>query len=115
MREPDDAKQKRDFQKIPQILDHNDQLSQRLHYLEDVTIIDGLEIEQSMLDITPPRVLNNFPHTTQAESMETNSRFQQFIQHCSSFGSSDTVSWLLQKYTFEGPCLGDLNMHVLRF
>ena len=83
------------------ILEHNDKLSQRLHYLEDLSILDGLDTERTMLDTAAPRALDIFPRRTVTEFMESSARFHQFIQHCS-FPSAENVSYLLKKYTFEG-------------
>ncbi|XP_028409597.1 sperm-associated antigen 17-like isoform X2 [Dendronephthya gigantea] len=99
--EETNVKKRDDNAKIPVILEHNDKLSQRLHYLEDISILDGLDTERAMLEISASRDLDMFPRRTTAEFMESNARFHQFIQHCS-FPSAEDVSYLLKKYTFEG-------------
>ena len=95
---------KRERAKVPEILEYNDNLSQRLHYLEDLSILDGLNTERVMLETAPPRALDAFPRRTATEFIESSARFRQFIQHCS-FPSSENVSYLLKKYTFEGNSL----------
>ena len=94
-------KKRNETTKVPAILDYSDKLSQRLHYLEDISILDGLDTERVVLDIAAPRALDMFPRRTTAEFMESDARFHQFIQHCS-FPSAENVSYLLKKYTFEG-------------
>ncbi|CAB4022723.1 Hypothetical predicted protein [Paramuricea clavata] len=99
--ETDNVNKRREDAKVPVILEHNDKLSQRLHYLEDLSILDGLDTERTMLDTAAPRALDIFPRRTVTEFMESSARFHQFIQHCS-FPSAENVSYLLKKYTFEG-------------
>lgn len=99
--EPDNEKKRRENIKIPQILEHNDKVSQRLHYLEDLTVVDGLETELAMLDVTATKMLNEFPDRTIPETLETGARFHQFAQH-NLLENPDEVSRLLKKYTFEG-------------
>ncbi len=94
-------KKRREDTKVPETLEHSDKLSQRLHYLEDLSILDGLNTERTMLDIAAPRAFHMFPRRTVTEFMESNARFHQFLQHCS-FPSAENVSYLLKKYTFEG-------------
>jgi hypothetical protein len=97
-----DSMKKRDKDtKVPEILEHSDKLSQRLHYLEDISILDALTTERIMLDTAAPRALQSFPTRTVTEFMERSARFHQFLQHCS-FPSAENVSYLLKKYTFEG-------------
>ena len=99
--ETDRTKKRHKSTKVPEILDYSDKLSQRLHYLEDISILDGLDTERAVLDTAAPRALEMFPRRTTADFMESKARFHQFIQHCS-FPSAENVSYLLKKYTFEG-------------
>ena len=106
-------KKRDEITKIPVILEQNDKLSQRLHYLEDLSVLDGLNTERAMLEISASRDLDTFPRRTVDEFMESNARFHQFIQHCS-FPSAEDVSYLLKKFTFEGKLGGSFKLFFLK-